>query len=367
MQWTDEMRREAARMYHADEDITWDDVGEAYGVSGLAARKAVSRLDEEVEDDKVEQTKAAYAYLNRMMDRFPDWELPEEIDWRQWFDTWGRINEMHKTIDPTQEMLTVDLSHADGPVAVAFAADLHMGGGYTDHQAIKDTISYILDTPNLLVAFVGDGIEGFIPGDKSAETSEQMPSSLKAQLAAYNALVQELAEAEKLLFCTWGDHDAKWFEKYIGINVMKQQIHDVVPYFTGRGLVTLKVGEQEYYTCVNHSERFNSQWNKNHPQRRQYERFFPADVNVSGHKHKPAFQMDTHYEQLRQAGLNVGGKHWLVATGTYKTGPDPYTIRSYTRGVLGVPTVVFHDDIHDTDCFESPAKAVAYIRGLDSA
>lgn len=355
MKWTDEKRREARRLYEQDERTTWADVAVHFDRSPSNVRKQVARLD--VDKGPSDQTP------HRILPTYEDWQQPENVDWRDWFASWGRVNEMHKLIDPHQDKLTVDMSLTDEPVAVAFAADLHMGGGYTDHEAIRQTMEYVMSTPNLLVAFVGDGIEGFIPGDKSAETIEQMPSGLKAQIAAYRSLVEELVDAGKLLFMTWGDHDAKWFEKAIGLNVVKHQMHSKVPYFNGRAVVTLKLGDEEYYVQVNHAERFNSQWNRNHPQRRQYERFFPADVNVSGHKHKPAFQMTTHYEQLREHGLNVGGKHWLIATGTFKTGPDPYTVRKWTKGVIGVPTVVFHPDNHDTDCFDAPHKAVRYIQG----
>lgn len=295
---------------------------------------------------------------------FEDWDVPEDVDWREFFATWGNINELHKQIDPSQQFLTIGLSHVKNPIMVVSASDLHMGGGFTDHREIRKTIDFILETDNCYVGFTGDGIEGFVPGEKSAETVEQMPASLKAQLAAYRGMVRELSEAKKILWATWGDHDGKWFEKLVGINFVKQTIHSTVPYFNGRGLIRLKLGNQEYFLCVNHAERFASQWNKNHPQRRQYEQFFPADVNIAGHRHKPAFQMDWHYEAMREAGLPIGGKHWLIANGTFKTGPDPYSIRGWTKGVMGTPTIVFYPDVHDCDVFETPLKALAYMRGL---
>lgn len=362
-EWTEAECREADRL-HRTTDLTWEEIGDQFGVSREQVRKAVYRHTRR----KDEQVKADLDTVEGIArPHFPDWEKPERVPWRDWFASWGRTNELHKAIDPSQELLTVDLSTTDKPVAVAFAADLHMGGGYTDHDAIRQTVDYILETEGLYLCLVGDGIEGFIPGMKPAETSEQMPASLKAQLSAYRSLVEELADARKLLFMTWGDHDAKWFENAIGVNSVKREMHDRVPYFNGRGLVKLKLGEQTYWVQANHSERFNSQWNLNHPQRRQYERFFPANVNVSGHKHKPAFQCFHHYSALQHADEGLGGKTWLIATGTFKTGPDPYTIRSWSRGIMGVPTCVFHPDTHDVDCFEGPEKAMAFVRGLGGA
>lgn len=346
---------------------TWEEVAHELPVTttGESVRKAVSRHAEEGPDTGQGVSPGPLTHYREMLrERFPDIKLPEDVHWREWLDSFSTIQDLHKRTDPTQEFLTIDFSGVDRPIAIASASDLHMGGGYTSHRAIVETIDFILKTDDLYLGITGDAIEGFIPGEKSAETVEQQAGSLKAQLAALQSLVHELSSAGKLLWLSWGDHDAKWFEKLVGVNFVKQQVHDKAPYFQGRGLITLELGEQTYYICVNHAERFNSQWNRNHPQRRQYERFFPADINISGHKHKPAFQMNFHYEMLREAGLNLGGKHWLIANGTYKTGPDPYTIRGWTKGIIGVPTIVFHADEHDTDVFEDPEKADHFIQGM---
>lgn len=359
--WSPEEMREAERL-HEEERLTWKEVGERFGVSRHAARQAVKRYRKKREELGVER-EGRVSQLKRQA-IFPDWKLPEDVDWRELLESFDDSLELYKRVDPTQEILTVDLAHLDEPIAVAFAADLHLGGGFTNHREIQQSIEYILNTDGLYLAIVGDTIEGFIPGLKSAETSEQMAGPLKLQLAALKSLVDDLGKHSKILCMTWGDHDAKWFEQLVGFNAVKSRMHDKVPYFTGRGLIRLRVGEEEYFICINHSERFTSQWNKTHPPRRQYERFFPGDVNVTAHKHKPAFAMDHHYELIREAGVNLGGKHWMVVTGTFKTGPDPYTVRRWSKGVIGVPTVVFHPDYHDTDCFESPSKAVAYMQGL---
>jgi hypothetical protein len=193
----------------------------------------------------------------------------------------------------------------------------------------------VLATDRLHIGLAGDTIEGFIPGVKPAETVEQQIAPVKAQLKALESLTDELVANDKLWFMSWGDHDSKWFEQTVGFSIVKHMLDSKVPYFVGRATIKLLVGEQEYWLLVNHSERFASQWNPLHPQRRAYERFFPADVVIAGHKHKPAFQMFTHYDGLREMGIPIGGRGYLVANGTFKTGPDPYTIRSWERGVLG--------------------------------
>jgi hypothetical protein len=233
--------------------------------------------------------------------------------------------------------------------------------GNTDHPAIRETMELVLATDRLHIGLAGDTIEGFIPGVKPAETVEQQIAPVKAQLKALESLTDELVANDKLWFMSWGDHDSKWFEQTVGFSIVKHMLDSKVPYFVGRATIKLLVGEQEYWLLVNHSERFASQWNPLHPQRRAYERFFPADVVIAGHKHKPAFQMFTHYDGLREMGIPIGGRGYLVANGTFKTGPDPYTIRSWERGVLGVPTLVFSPDGHDVTCFDSPAKAAKWL------
>ena len=293
--------------------------------------------------------------------QFPDMEWPEDIHWTEFFDTWEKVNKQHQAIDPIIETLTIDLSHVKRDISIVSASDLHLGGGFTNHRKLKETMQFIIKQPHMYLGLTGDSIEGFIPGDKPAETQEQMPSSVKAQRSAYRSLVRDLDW--KLLWMAWGDHDAKWYEQLIGENIIKQDFHDKIPYFQGRGIIRLLLGEEEYFIQCNHAEMARSQWNVNHPQRRAYEKYFPADVNISGHLHKPAFQMFHHYDMLREMGINLGGEAWLIQNGTFKTGPDVYTIRGWSRGVLGCPTIVFSSKGHDVTVLKTPEKAVRFLRG----
>ncbi len=340
------------------ERMTWKEIADKLGGNPITLRTAFSEWKARPKNQQTEPDEAP-------PDIFPDMEWPEDVNWREWLDTWEAVLKLHKRADPTCESLTIDLSWCDRPIAMVSASDLHMGGGYTDHKAIRTTTEYIIEHDNLYLGLSGDSIEGFIPGVMPAETIEQQPSSVKAQLWALDSLTKELCEKNKLWWMMWGDHDAKWFEKTVGINIVRELVKGRVPYFVGRGLATVLVGDQKYYILVNHSERFRSQWNVNHPERRAYEQFFPADVVISGHTHKPAFQMFHHYDALREAGLEIGGEAWLVHNGTFKTGPDPYTIRGWTRGIMGVPTIVFHPDKHEKHVFRDPQSAVAYMRGDD--
>ena len=356
--WTAEDDATIVRL--RSEGKTWDEIAAHFGCpSGDAPRLRLGRLKRA---GRVGDT-PLHTPLSPNAIAFPDWKVPERPNWREWLKSWDDTLQLYKRANNIVQKLTVDLTSATKPIMLVFASDLHLGGGFTNHHEIQKSLEYILDTDRMYMACVGDSIEGFIPGVKGAESTEQMAGSVGAQLYAMESLVDEFTDAGKLALWTWGDHDAKWFEQKVGVNVVKMLVDRKVPYFPGRGLVRLKVGEQEYFLHVNHGELYRSILNETHSQRRMYDMVFPADVTVSGHLHKPAYHVAYRYEYLRDMGLPLGGKVIYIQTGTFKTGPDPYSIRFWRRGIIGVPTVVFRPDRREMDVFDSPLKAAQYLKG----
>lgn len=341
---------------YREQGLSYAAIGKLYGVHKKTIQGVVSRRTRGG-SFKAIRPDPLHKRLN-----FENYEWPEQVGWREHFDAFQKALDLCEREDPFVEHFTISID-ADRPIAIVSASDLHLGGGFTDHAAIRRTFEYILDTDGLYVALTGDTIEGFIPGVKPAETIEQQISTVKQQLWAAESLVQELVESNKLLWLGWGDHDAKWFEQTIGINIVREMFKHDVPYLMGRAVVRLAIGSQEYFVLANHAERGRSRNTATAAGRQAYESFFPADIVISGHTHKPEFRRFEHYTELREAGLNLGGKSWIVQNGTFKTGPDPYTIRTWNRGVLGVPTMVFQPDCHDVDVFDTPEKAMQFIRG----
>ena len=328
---------------------SWEEVGNAFNISGNAARCAVNRWNKEGS--------------NVVRPQFEDWLEPEDVNWRELLSSATAKQDLWKRIDPRQETLTINLE-TDRPVAIPFSADLHIGGGWTDHQAVKNTLELILGTPGMYMTANGDIIEGFIPGEKAAETVEQQPMAMREMVAANQAIVTEFVEAKKLLWWMWGDHDAKWFEKMVGINFIKMLTDKQAPYFNAAATIKLKVGKEEYLLFVNHSLPGRSMYNKNHAQGRAYREQVPADVIVSGHTHKPAIQWEYKYERMRELGYNLGGKVTYVQCGTFKTGPDPYSTRFWSKGIVGLPTLIFWPDQHKTHAFDNPGDAATHLKGL---
>jgi len=342
--------------YHAyqkrhDGGEAWEDLADEAGlINGDALRNACLRNKKR----HVGETPTPH---------FEDWVEPEDVDWRDVLSNASANQDLSKRIDPRQEHLTITID-TDRPIAIPFSADLHMGGGFTDHKAVKRTLELILETPGMYFTANGDMIEGFIPGEKSAETVEQMPLGMRQQLAANRSIVQEFVDAKKLLWWMWGDHDAKWFEKLVGVNILKVLTDKVVPYFNQAATVSLKVGGEDYLIYVNHSLPGNSMYNRNHAQGRAYREQIPADVIVSGHTHKPAIQWEYRYEKLREMGYGIGGKTTYVQCGTFKTGPDPYTCRFWSRGIIGVPTLIFWPTEHKILALDNPEDAAVHLQGL---
>lgn len=293
-----------------------------------------------------------------------NYRWPEDVGWREWCDHAERANQLEKRSDPVNQSLTINLRKTDRPVAICFAGDIHLGGGYTDHNLVRDSMEYLLETDDVYVSLCGDIFEGFLPSFRSAHAPAQMALSVKSQVNAYKSLLLELVAADKLIACSYGDHDAHWMESMLGYNPAKGAIHDSVPYFPGRGVIKLELGAETYYIVQNHREKNSSQWNRVHPSRRQYDKWFPGDVMVTAHTHSPAYMMDVQHPEARAAGLGMGGVVWYITTGTFKTGPDTYTIRGWRRGIFGTPTVLFWPDTHTTLCLPTPELAMAVVRGL---
>lgn len=342
---------------------SWSQVANATGLTLEAARAQYKRWRYRRVDATAEHPPAPAPAPTHVPPLFPDWQVPERPHWTEWLDLFDHVNKLFVRSNSYIEKLTIQFDTSE-PIAVASASDLHLGGGFTNHRELRATLEYVLETPGLYLGVCGDSIEGFLPGLHGAETTEQMAGSVGAQMFALESLVDDLTAAGKLLYWTWGDHDAKWFEDRVGLNVIKLLIDRKVPYFPGRGLTRFQLNGQEYFWHINHAERYRSLLNATHPQRRMYDLYFPADVTIAGHLHKPAYHVEHFYDVARELGLPFGGKAIFIQNGTFKTGPDVYTIRSWTRGIIGVPTVVLYPDRHDMDVFDSPLKAMQFVGNL---
>jgi hypothetical protein len=68
---------------------------------------------------------------------------------------------------------------------------------------------------------------------------------------------------------------------------------------------------------------------------------------IQGDKHRYAFQEVSHRTKAYDAGLQENLIARMVQVGTAKTGPDPYTLRKFDRGIFIWPCFVFSALQHD--------------------
>ena len=142
---------------YREQGLSWRAIGKIYGVSHKTVQGVVSRRD----------ILGTFRTTRAAPIEFRDYTWPEQVGWRETFDSWGKVLDLCERQDPFVEHFEIKFS-TDKPIALVSASDLHLGGGFTDHEAIKATFEYILNTDGLYVALTGDTIEGFIPGVKPA-------------------------------------------------------------------------------------------------------------------------------------------------------------------------------------------------------
>lgn len=252
------------------------------------------------------------------------------------------------SVDPILNHSTV--SWKRGPVAVIVVSCAHLGSRFTFYEQFDSIFRHVLDTPRLYWLSLGDDVEGFLPSfvDGSA-VLEQALVNPKVQRAMLAAVLDKLAERKKLLAGCSSNHGGAWARRKTGDDPIKDMYRErKVPFFDGKALLSLHVGEQEYHMGIAHSFPGSSMYNPVHAQRRAGLFDFPtADVIVQGHKHNYAVTEMSLPPHEYDAGLRASYIQWLVQVGTAKTGPDRYSMEGWARGVLEWPIMVFREDRHE--------------------
>jgi len=256
-------------------------------------------------------------------------------------------------IDPI--VTSVELHFPPEPMAIMFTSCAHLGGRYTFHEGVRERFDAMMKTDRLYLASLGDEIEGFLAGfrDASAVTNQVLP--LKVQQKILSLYLKRWSDAGKCLFGCSSQHGGQWYEREVGLNPIKNEFQNVeTPYFDGRGIVKMWVGEERYVLTVAHNFKGSSIYNKNHPQRRATLFDYPsADVAAMGDKHCYSVQHMADRVDEYLEGLRATPYVWHVQVGTGKTGSDPYTIRGWQHGFLEWPVLVFYPDRHlIKQCYE---------------
>ncbi len=268
-------------------------------------------------------------------------------------------------LDPVLTHQTIRLD-ADGPIGVIFVSCAHLGGRYTFYEEFRAIFEQVLATDRLYWLSLGDDVEGFLPGfpDASAVLDQALVNP-KAQRQLLAHVLDRLAGKNKLLAGCASQHGGDWTRKKTGDDAIKDlYLARGVPYFDGKALLTLQVGREAYRIALAHQFPGHSIYNKNHAQRRAGLFDFPnADVAVSGDKHTYSVQEFADAAWEFDAGIRPSYIRWNVQVGTAKAGPDKYSIRGWSRGVLEWPILMFWPGRHFIACARDLGLARMMLEG----
>jgi hypothetical protein len=167
----------------------------------------------------------------------------------------------------------------------------------------------------------------------------------------------------KLLAGCWDNHKDERLERELG-DFTDLAWPKEAPYFHAKGLLKVTVGSVSYEIAMTHRHKGSSIYHDMQPVFRLFRDFYPADICITAHTHKPAYARLAAYPEMRRLMGKPAESHFIV-TGTFKTGHDNYSERNFKgRGILGVPTMVLFPDREKAVYFANPADAVAYMRGV---
>jgi hypothetical protein len=222
-----------------------------------------------------------------------------------------------------------------GPIAIAFAADLHLGSTGVDYERVFREAQIIAETDGMYLMLVGDLVDNFILA-KLVCARWSTAVSLEEEWVLLKKYLDVVAD--KLLVSVSGNHE-KWTYALSGIDYFKEALARVrrdVVYDTDDALVRLEVGRAVFPTRLRHRWLGNSIYNPTHGIERAYR--FDGDfiVGVGGHDHAAGL--------ARQ--FNAGGRTGMaVLCGSYKR-VDPFArAKGFARpnGSTAV-TVIFDED-----------------------
>jgi hypothetical protein len=333
------MSVDPSELYEAAKRLTYAEIGRRYSLTPEAVRGRIRRYRKQ--HGLPSPSEDAPHELDDLAN-----ELSGEFSLEEALDIADRLGEMMDLIDPV--VTSISVKFKEGPIAIMFSSCAHIGGRYTWHKGVRDTFDILESTDRLYLALLGDEIEGFLSGFRSAEAVQGQVLPIKIQRKILAQYLQRWSQGGKILFGCHSQHGGQWFEDRVGLNPIKEDfLKTETPFFDGRGIVKMQVGDEHYVLVATHSFKGSSIYNPNHSQRRASLFDYPsADVIVQGDKHKYAVQSMSDRVDEYLADLRPSPKVWHVQAGTAKIGSDKYTIRGWQHGWFEWPVLLFYPDRH---------------------
>ncbi len=224
------------------------------------------------------------------------------FDWKEWSDEIKKIQKLKSSSDFSQQVATASIK-SDKPIIIQFLGDLHFGSEGADYKVLEEVTKRIQEVENLYVVLLGDVVDNFFNGFRSATAVFGQIMSPEEQVYFVESWLKDIEP--KLIAATWGNHDA-WYELGgHGYNPIKVIQAKHCPYFDGIGRIFLSVNDIKYKMCVSHFFKGHSQWNPVHSMIRFSalqgggDNSGLADIYAQGHIHEPALHQQYMHGEIR--------------------------------------------------------------------
>ncbi len=227
-------------------------------------------------------------------------------DWRARIKLAKQIQASHQSASWSQDYANPIIETKLNHIILQPFSDTHIGAIGTDYDLFESFTDYILKTPEIYIALIGDLGDNFVNFRNMLAVHQQIMSP-EEQDEFLEAWIKEIKH--KVLFSTWGNHE-EFEERATGRNVIKRILKHNVIYMNGIGKIklTLKNGKSniDYEIAATHKTRYNSSYNITHGLK-QLARFdIPSqDIYIGGDTHHPAKET-TFFQGKEQIFLKMG-------------------------------------------------------------
>ena len=246
-------------------------------------------------------------------------------------DLWSAVEKAtSKAIITQQDSRWSEVTfHNNGQyIGIAFLADQHIGGKFTDHERMREDAEIIRDTDNLYVIHAGDFIDNFLGNDKPTPTNKQVirPCDQWRLAEHYISLFDD-----KIVGIVAGNHDL-WTDKLADFDPLQDIAHEIGSlYHTNELNIRVLISGQPYHICVRHKRRGNSQVHPGQVVKKMWaDGESDFDIGVVGHTHTPVVENF----------LRHGIERWAIRPGSYKIIDGYAEELGFPRDRLSCPMVI---------------------------
>lgn len=245
----------------------------------------------------------------------------------EFLDGFLHMQRAYQRLTQVETEATLEIEE-ERPFAVAFPADLHIGGFGTDHEALFAHAKQMAQADGLYVVLGGDAYDNMINPKIVDHSMPSIPPGSQLVLLAYYCNLL----GDKLLAVCDGNHDA-WSRTVAGLDGMQWLADKVKTLHAGAAcLLRLRCAGAEYAVARTHKYRYSSSFNLTHTVKRLWEMGpWDFDVGIVEHQHVPALE----------PFVKHGIEKLALRPGTYKVNDGYALANGFFGSRIGVPIAYF--------------------------